>query len=67
MMLKSDIAMAVALAGSYSSDLTPSLGTSISPYAVNVALKRQTNNLLGCGYFLLFAVELYKLFVYFID
>ena len=37
----SGIAVAVVQAGSYSSDLTPSLGT--SPYALGAALKKQTD------------------------
>ena len=39
MQLRSGVAVAVAQAGSYSSDSTPSLGTS---YSSGVALKRQT-------------------------
>ena len=39
--LQSGVAVAVVLAGSYSSDLTPSLGTS---YAASAALKRQSIN-----------------------
>ena len=39
--LGSLIAVALAWAGGYSSDLTPSLGTSMCPYAAGVALKRQ--------------------------
>ena len=45
MQLGSGVAVAVVYAGSYSSDSTPSLGTSIchrcSPKAAGVALKRQ--------------------------